>query len=99
MSPGRDLTDWVEWCQDIGRAVNDPGITTDGVFKSAMRPRQISDRPAVPPVAIHWPESLLMQIEERIEITFGDKPVLFPEIAIELQNGRAAGRERGGQCV
>jgi hypothetical protein len=58
ISPVRDLTDWVEWCADIGQAVNDPGITTDGVFKSAMRPRQISERPAVPPVAIHWPESL-----------------------------------------
>src|SRR3546814_5383101 len=45
MSPVRDLTDWVDWCQDIGRAVNDPGITTDGVFKSAMRPRQGSEEP------------------------------------------------------
>ncbi|MER2534015.1 MAG: DEAD/DEAH box helicase family protein [Rhizobiaceae bacterium] len=91
ISPVRDLTDWVDWCQDIGRAVNDPGITTDGVFKSAMRPRQISDRPAVPPVAIHWPESLLMQIEDRIEITFGDKPVLFTECDIELLDNARTG--------
>lgn len=91
ISKVRDLTDWVDWCQDIGRAVNDPGITTDGVFKSAMRPRQISDRPAVPPVAIHWPESLLMQIEDRIEITFGDKPVLFTECDIELLDNARTG--------
>lgn len=91
ISKVRDLTDWVDWCQDVGRAVNDPGITTDGVFKSAMRPRQISDRPAVPPVAIHWPESLLMQIEDRIEITFGDKPVLFTECDIELLDNTRTG--------
>ncbi|RWD62840.1 MAG: DEAD/DEAH box helicase [Mesorhizobium sp.] len=91
ISKVRDLTDWVDWCQDVGRAVNDPGITTDGVFKSAMRPRQISDRPAVPPVAIHWPESLLMQIEDRIEITFGDKPVLFTECDIELLDNAQTG--------
>ena len=84
ISPVRDLADWVEWCEDIGRSVNNPGITTDGVFKSAMRPRQIGERPAVPPVAIHWPESLLMQIEDRIEISFGDHPVLFTECDIEL---------------
>jgi hypothetical protein len=84
ISPVRDLADWVEWCADIGQAVNDPGITTDGVFKSAMRPRQISERPAVPPVAIHWPESLLTQIEDRIEISFGDQPVLFAECDIDL---------------
>jgi superfamily II DNA or RNA helicase len=91
MPPVRDLADWVDWCQDIGRAVNDPGITTDGVFKSAMRPRQINDRPAVPPVAIHWPESLLMQIEERVEITFGDKPVPFAECDIELLDNARTG--------
>jgi superfamily II DNA or RNA helicase len=91
ISPVRDLTDWIEWCEDIGRAVNDPGITTDGVFKSAMRPRQINDRPAVPPVAIHWPESLLMQIEDRIEISFGDEPVLFTECDIELLDHERTG--------
>ena len=91
ISPVRDLTDWVDWCQDIGRAVNDPGINTDGVFRSAMRPRQIDERPPVPPVAIHWPESLLMQIEERVEITFGDKPVLFTECEIELLNNARTG--------
>jgi hypothetical protein len=84
ISPVRDLTDWIEWCENIGQSVNDPGITTDGVFKSAMRPRQIDERPAVPPVAIHWPESLIMQIEDRIEISFGDRPVPFSECDIEL---------------
>jgi superfamily II DNA or RNA helicase len=91
ISKVRDLTDWVDWCQDIGRAVNDPGITTDGVFKSAMRPHQINDRPSVPPVAIHWPESLLTQIEDRVEITFGDKPVLFAECDIELLDNARTG--------
>ncbi|MDF5873049.1 hypothetical protein P4112_15070 [Pseudomonas aeruginosa] len=70
ITPVRDLTDWVDWCQGIGRLVSDSGITTDEVFKSAMRPRLISERPAAPPVAIHWPESLMTQIEERIEISF-----------------------------
>jgi superfamily II DNA or RNA helicase len=87
----RDLSDWVEWCADIGEAVNDPDITTDSVFKSAMRPRQISVRPAVPPVAIHWPESLLTQIEDRIEICFGDQAVPFVECDIELSDHDRAG--------
>lgn len=86
-----DLTDWVDWCQDVGRTVNDPSITTDGVFKSAMRPHQISQRPAVPPVAIHWPESLITQFEERIEISFGDEPVTFAECDIELLDNARSG--------
>jgi len=91
ISPVRDISDWIEWCEDIGRTVNDPGITTDGVFKSAMRPCQISVRPAVPPVAIHWPESLLTQIEDRVEIIFGDQPLLFTECDIELLDHEPAG--------
>lgn len=91
ISPVRDLTDWVEWCSDIGAAVNDPGITTDGVFKSAMRPRQINERPSVPPVAIHWPESLLTQIEDRIEISFDDIAAPFAECDIELVDHQATG--------
>lgn len=91
ITPVRDLTDWVEWCADIGQAVNDTGITTDGVFKSAMRPRQISARPDVPPVAIHWPESLLTHIEDRIEISFDDAPVLFTECDIELLDHERTG--------
>jgi superfamily II DNA or RNA helicase len=91
ISSVRDLTDWIEWCEDIGRSVNDSGITTDGVFKSAMRPRQIADRPAVPPVAIHWPESLLMQIEDRVEISFGDQSVLFTECDIDLVDHERTG--------
>lgn len=91
ISPVRDLTDWVEWCGDIGTAVNDPGITTDGVFKSAMRPRQINERASVPPVAIHWPESLLTQIEDRIEISFDDISSPFAECDIELVDHKATG--------
>lgn len=91
ITPVRDLTDWVDWCQGIGRLVNDSGITTDEVFKSAMRPRLISERPAVPPVAIHWPESLMTQIEERIEISFDDQVVPFSECDIELLSHQRTG--------
>ena len=91
ISPVRDLTDWVAWCSDIGAAVNDPGITTEGVFKSAMRPRQINERPSVPPVAIHWPESLLTQIEDRIEISFDEVAAPFAECDIELVDHERTG--------
>ena len=40
ISPVRDLADWVEWCADIGQAVNDPGITTE---------RRLQERDAAAP--------------------------------------------------
>jgi superfamily II DNA or RNA helicase len=84
LSPVRDLTDWIDWCHEIGGMVTDPSISTDAVFASAMKPQLITTRPLVPPVAIHWPEGLLMQLEERIEISFGGQPVTFAECDIEL---------------
>jgi hypothetical protein len=86
MQPVRDLTDWVDWCHDVGTAVIDPGITTEGVFKSAMRPQLVTTRPAVPPVAIHWPESLLWQLEERVEFRFDGQACSFTECDIQLAN-------------
>ena len=83
-APVRDLTDWVDWCHGVGNAVTDTSLTTDNVFKGAMRPRQIRERPEVPPVAIHWPESLLLQFEERVQIGFGGKKTSFAECDIEL---------------
>jgi len=85
-APVRDFTDWVDWCQGIGRAVSDIGISTDNVFRGAMRPRSIFERPAVPPVAIHWPESMILQFEERVQIGFNDELVAFTECDIELVN-------------
>ena len=83
-SPVHDFTDWVDWCRSIGSAVTDFGITTDNVFRGAMRPTQINERPDVPPVAIHWPDSFILQFEERIQIRFGANEVNFFECDIEL---------------
>ena len=89
--PVRDLSDWTEWCDEIGGLVKDPSIGTDEIFRSAMRPRQIEERPSVPPIAIHWPESLLLQIEDRVEIKFGNQPVIFTECDIELVDHERTG--------
>lgn len=77
--------------QDVARSVTDVEITTENVFKSAMRPRQISERPAVPPVAIHWPKMLLNQLEDRVEIAFSDQPALLTEGDIELLDHNRTG--------
>ncbi|MGH8047808.1 MAG: DEAD/DEAH box helicase [Chthoniobacterales bacterium] len=91
LAPVRDLTDWVDWCRDIGASVTDPSISGDNVFRGAMRPRLISERPPVPPVAIHWPESLIMQFEERMQIAFGGVATSFTECDIELVGNKALG--------
>lgn len=42
-------------------------------------------------MAIHWPESLLKQFEERIEVTFGEHAVPFAECDIELLDNARSG--------
>ena len=89
--PVHDLSDWIDWCREIGGMVTDAGISTDDVFASAMKPRLISSRPAVPPVAINWPEGLLTQVEEKIEIDLAGRAVSFAECDIDLASNDADG--------
>ena len=62
--------------------MTDSNLTTDRVFRGAMRPRQIAERPEIPPVAIHGPELLLFPPEERVQIVFGGKATSFAECDI-----------------
>ena len=66
-----DLTDWTAWCHRIGSLLTNTSIPESAAFASAMRPRQITERPDGHPLVIHWPMSVLMQFEERVEVHIG----------------------------
>jgi superfamily II DNA or RNA helicase len=91
LAPVRDLNDWTSWCHEIGAMVIDPTISTDDVFASAMKPRVITERPDAVPVAIHWPESLILQVEDRVTVKFGTTEAPFAECDIELVTNSRTG--------
>lgn len=87
----RDLTDWTRWCHRIGALLANESIPTSAAFASAMRPRQITQRPDAHPLVIHWPDSVLLQYEERVEILFGTTAVAITECDLLLSNHERTG--------
>ena len=71
MQSAGDFSEWLEWCRLVGSKLTDDSITTDSFIKNLIKQEVITERPKKPPVAIHWPESLLIEFEERIQLKFG----------------------------
>ncbi len=87
-----DFSEWLEWCHSVGSKLTDESISTDNFVKNLIKQRVITERPEKPPVAIHWPESFLIEFEERINISFGaENLVEFYECEIDLVNNNETG--------
>lgn len=86
MQSAADFGEWLEWCHDVGRKVTDESIATNAFIRNLVKQVPISERPPdKPALAVHWPESFLIELEERIQFTFGaGAPVGFFECEIEL---------------
>ena len=87
----RDLTDWTRWCHRIGSLLSNEAIPTSAAFASAMRPRQISKRPDAHPLVIHWPDSVLLAYEERVELQFGGTSCPITECDLLLASNERSG--------
>jgi superfamily II DNA or RNA helicase len=88
MQSATDFSEWLEWCRSIGKKITDNSIKTDSFVRNLVKQTQISERPKNKPVlAVHWPESFLIDIEERMSVCFGDSDWIgFFECEIETQN-------------
>ncbi|MFC3320410.1 hypothetical protein [Mesorhizobium cantuariense] len=86
-----DLTDWTAWCHRLGALLDNDTIPESAAFASAMRPRLIAVRPDAHALVIHWPMSLLLSFEERIEISFGESSYPFAECDLALSNNARSG--------
>jgi hypothetical protein len=86
-----DLTDWTGWCHRIGALVTNDSIPASAAFASAMRPQQIQERPDAHPLVIHWPLSILLSFEERVEIQLGSVVCPLAECDLVLSNNNRTG--------
>ena len=71
MQSAGDFSEWINWCRTLGSKLNDNTITTDRFIRNLIKQKVISERPRKTPIAIHWPESLLIEFEDSIQIKFG----------------------------
>lgn len=85
MQSAANFSEWLDWCHDVGSKVTDETIRTDDFIRNLVKQTQISERPPDKPMlALHWPETFLIDLEDRISLQFGDTaPVGFFECEIE----------------
>ena len=93
MQSATDFSEWLEWCRAIGQKITDNSIKTDSFVRNLVKQTQIGERPKDKPVlAVHWPESFLIDIEERMSLRFGDSDWIgFFECEIDTEDHDSAG--------
>ncbi|MBD8678911.1 hypothetical protein [Sphingomonas sp. CFBP 13720] len=84
MMTAEDLASWVEWCHAVGAKLRDDTIPTQDVFANVILPVEISERPALIPPLIDWPEELLKRAEDAITITIDRESVLFFDVELQV---------------
>lgn len=79
------FSEWVDWCEEIGRKLLNDSITREIILRNVVRPKRLSSLPEDKvPLAIAWPERFLEQSEDRIEIKIGETGIPFFNCEIEI---------------
>lgn len=84
MTTAEDLASWVEWCHAIGAKLRDDRISTRDVFTNVILPVEISERPALIPLLIDWPEEFLKRAEDAITVTIDEESALFFDAELQI---------------
>lgn len=79
-----DMAEWVGWCHRVGEKLADERIKTEDVFRNVILPVEVTDRPALVPLAIDWSEDLLDRKEDLIFVEILGETVPFYEVGLEL---------------
>lgn len=73
-----------DWCSRVGAKLLDDTIDVRKVIEGILSPRLITERPAVMPIAVQWPDSFLSAPETAVFISFDDVTVPLYETSIRL---------------
>lgn len=84
MTTAEDLASWVEWCHAVGAKLRDETISTRDVFTNVILPVEISERPALIPLLIDWPEEFLKRAEDAITVSIDGDSVLFFDAELQV---------------
>lgn len=79
-----DLSEWVEWCDHIGRKLLDEQISFEDVLANVIKAKRLSERPRLIPVMVGWPEDFQAQPEELVSLRVGDTERPFYECEIDV---------------
>lgn len=73
-----------DWCSRVGAKLLDDTIDVQKILEGILSPTLITERPAMMPIAIQWPDSFLSEPDTSVYISFGDVTVPLYETSISL---------------
>jgi superfamily II DNA or RNA helicase len=87
----RDVGEWMGWCHALGLKLQDTRISVEDVFRGAMIPATVTDRPAKVPIAIEWSDDLLLRHEDLVHLELGGLQAPLFEVSLDLVDRQQTG--------
>jgi len=83
----RNLLDWVEWCEALGRRLLDESIDVTAVKRNFIRP-EILDAwpPSSIPLGVEWPTELLLSPPASLKVKLGNTEVPLTEVELSVEH-------------
>lgn len=94
-----DLSDWVDWCHDVGAKLNDATIATEDVFRNVVIPREVAERPESVAIAVEWHPELLARQHERVLLQVGQHEASLYDISLAISSHELAGPVRFAMVI
>jgi superfamily II DNA or RNA helicase len=85
------ILSWVRWCSRIGPRLVDPSITTESLLRSFVRPKPLSERPDLVPLAIDWSWVSYAEVAESVKLEVGDETGLLLDADLVLTDHTKTG--------
>lgn len=78
------LTDWIDWCEGIGRKLVDPNARHDDFLRHTLIPRAIIELPDSEALLVDWPDQLFESSTFRFEVLIGVTKFGFHDCELDL---------------
>lgn len=79
-----NLLDWVRWAESVGAVITDESITVESVMEGFIIPKAATSRPALVPLGIEWPYTLIATTSEARQVDHGGTSVPLLDLDLVL---------------
>jgi hypothetical protein len=87
----RSISEWIDWCRHLGAKLQDTSISPREALDHVLIPEVIQTRPDLVPLAVEWPDELLLANQDALYIEIGERSAPLLECDIRLANHNRIG--------
>jgi superfamily II DNA or RNA helicase len=79
-----DISEWIAWCRRVGPKLGDDTISPRAALEHVLIPEVIQARPDLVPLAVEWPDEILLSNQDVLMIEIGARKAPLLECDIQL---------------